>query len=983
MTEWKSLPLVGLCVIAKQESHIIMEMLVSVVPFINYYTFVDTGSTDGTQDIVKKFMDENKIPGQVYQYTWDTEKRGRFDFGYNRTLAFNLCKNKCRYAFVMDADDYLIVSKKESAPKCLISDADMEQEHDAFQLMTCLVMGSLGPAKHPLYYPRIHLLRTDRPWKYRYGFHEEAFLNVSISAQDELDYKMAAISHSSHYGKRPILFSDSSVALGLRSAGDRSKDIEKYKNDALQLHQMSEQDPNNARILYFKGQALYGNNDFENAKKAYEKFIEVTGKVHDKIPNYNFGFHARRQLAMCAIGLKQPSEIVIEYYKKAWEFFKNRAEPASQIMALLNQSSEAYEHVSHMISHISYHPSMMFCDKPLHDWKVYAQYIDVCTAAKKYKEAIKYICFLLKNKRLDGEESKDKLVQQLRNRMANCLKKSNETDIVEQGFYQEKKRVKVLTNWLSEEDSFKYVLKMSQNGQGKWNNIQIVPPTEPFDFSVVLNHPKVDAKFNQSRAVLMKMEPASTRQKWEKGLDKEKWYNILDRNNIEWHLNKTWKQLNNEPIIKSTKLDKILSTVTSGYAFLEGHKKRLAFVALLDKELGSTGFHLYGRDKMDIKSYIGALPRGQKEDGLYPYKYTFAAENTLECGYFTEKIADAILSECLCFYWGCPDIDRFIDERAFIRIDLDKPEEAIIMINDAIENNEWDKRISFIRDAKNKILNELQFFPTLERLLRESKKCIMPPFYCISLASRPDRRKRMENRFKSQGLLEKVTFLDATPVGDKLIDFYGEDMPRGLKSFSSGFKLNYDAVYGCYASHIRALKMFVQSDHQEAIIIEDDVMFRDTFSSDFQTVYENIPDDAPLVQLCYIVTAWNMAWAGKDKTRNNLYKMKADSTWGTQMYLIRREYAIQCIEKYDKPLKNFTEVMIEARTSEMITRTGDGYLVYPILAIEESVLEYGKQSNLRQDSNQGNRFASWGIDNFMLGESCLKKPEGSTSEQQP
>ena len=53
-----------------------------------------------------------------------------------------------------------------------------------------------------------------------------------------------------------------------------------------------------------------------------------------------------------------------------------------------------------------------------------------------------------------------------------------------------------------------------------------------------------------------------------------------------------------------------------------------------------------------------------------PYRYTIAVENSAHDNYFTEKIIDALLSECLPFYWGCPNFATHIDPRAFITLPL-------------------------------------------------------------------------------------------------------------------------------------------------------------------------------------------------------------------------------------------------------------------------------------------------------------------------
>ena len=57
-------PRITLCMIVKNESHIIKECLESVYKHIDYWVVSDTGSTDGTQDIIKNFFEEKKIPHQ-------------------------------------------------------------------------------------------------------------------------------------------------------------------------------------------------------------------------------------------------------------------------------------------------------------------------------------------------------------------------------------------------------------------------------------------------------------------------------------------------------------------------------------------------------------------------------------------------------------------------------------------------------------------------------------------------------------------------------------------------------------------------------------------------------------------------------------------------------------------------------------------------------------------------------------------------------
>jgi hypothetical protein len=78
---------------------------------------------------------------------------------------------------------------------------------------------------------------------------------------------------------------------------------------------------------------------------------------------------------------------------------------------------------------------------------------------------------------------------------------------------------------------------------------------------------------------------------------------------------------------------------------------------------------------------------------------------------------DAILSECVCFYWGCPNVQDILDPETYIVLNIDDIEGSLQVIQEAIRNQEWERRIGAIRREKRRILTELQLFPRLEREL--------------------------------------------------------------------------------------------------------------------------------------------------------------------------------------------------------------------------------------------------------------------------
>ncbi len=62
----------------------------------------------------------------------------------------------------------------------------------------------------------------------------------------------------------------------------------------------------------------------------------------------------------------------------------------------------------------------------------------------------------------------------------------------------------------------------------------------------------------------------------------------------------------------------------------------------------------------------GYKPFENKSDGLAPYRYSVVIENVRERNYFSEKLIDAILCSTVPIYWGCPNIDDFMDTSGMI-----------------------------------------------------------------------------------------------------------------------------------------------------------------------------------------------------------------------------------------------------------------------------------------------------------------------------
>ena len=92
--------------IVKNESKTLPVLFSTVREIIDYYVIVDTGSDDGTPEVIKKIMDEYGIKGEVHHEKW-------VNFGVNREQALQKAVGKADYAFIIDADEELNYTNKK------------------------------------------------------------------------------------------------------------------------------------------------------------------------------------------------------------------------------------------------------------------------------------------------------------------------------------------------------------------------------------------------------------------------------------------------------------------------------------------------------------------------------------------------------------------------------------------------------------------------------------------------------------------------------------------------------------------------------------------------------------------------------------------------------------------------------------------------------------------------------------------------------
>lgn len=197
---------------------------------------------------------------------------------------------------------------------------------------------------------------------------------------------------------------------------------------------------------------------------------------------------------------------------------------------------------------------------------------------------------------------------------------------------------------------------------------------------------------------------------------------IVSHPAVCWHVNRTFDQLVSYEIPPKSKT---ISWIAGDARDLPGHIKRWALLDFIRQD-NTLDIDLFGRAVQFIED---------KWDGLVPYRYSLAIENSSSNDYWTEKLADCFLAWSVPFYYGCINLEDYFPEESFIRIDINHPKKSMEKIRAIIEEDDWEKRIPAIEEARNLVLYEYQLFPHLAKLIRsnpeqsESKEMITIPAY--------------------------------------------------------------------------------------------------------------------------------------------------------------------------------------------------------------------------------------------------------------
>ncbi len=260
--------------IVKNEAHVIKRCLASAKPLIDHWVIVDTGSTDGTQAIIKEFM--KGIPGELYERPW-------VNFGHNRSEALDLAKGKGDYVLFVDADE-------EFAFDPGFKFRNLSQDS---YLMVIDHGGS--------HYFRRQLINNKLNWCWKGVLHE--YLDCPLAkTEGKID----------------------GISTIYRSEGARSLDPKKYEKDAAVLEKALIDEPDNVRYMFYLAQSYKDAGNMEKGIEWYEKRAKMGGWDQEV-------FWSLYQVARMKDRPGVPDNEIIDAYLKAYHYRPSRVEPLARL----------------------------------------------------------------------------------------------------------------------------------------------------------------------------------------------------------------------------------------------------------------------------------------------------------------------------------------------------------------------------------------------------------------------------------------------------------------------------------------------------------------------------------------------------------------------------------------------------------------------------------------------------------------------------
>jgi glycosyltransferase involved in cell wall biosynthesis len=349
--------------ICKNESHVINKMLNSAKQITDLIVAVDTGSTDGTQDIIRKFGEENNIPTYVFDRPFDNfEKSRNYSMEKLREVVKEIGWDADKvHGYWFDCDETEIVAPNFNKNQF---------NKDLYMINTYI---------NQMKYTRNTFFKVSKPFRWYGPVHEfiicdDKNITSGLAENIHVDVKMEGASWK---GNIPA----------------------KYKSHAFELEKYIDENRQDPRWIFYTAQSYHDSASIPDNKEENEERLRRSLKYYRERVNRADGYHEEIYYSQYRIGtimrvLEEPWNLTHQECLKAYQIEPMRGESIKTIIDYYLQVGEW--HMAYLYSKFAkstfhgrnpYPKRLLFVDESLYVWKFAESHAAACFYTGRMDEA--------------------------------------------------------------------------------------------------------------------------------------------------------------------------------------------------------------------------------------------------------------------------------------------------------------------------------------------------------------------------------------------------------------------------------------------------------------------------------------------------------------------------------------------------------------------------------------------------------------------
>ena len=357
------MPKLALNFICKDEAHVIENMLESVKSITDLIVCNDTGSTDGTQEIIKKFGEKAGIPTFVFERQFDNFENSRNHAMVKlREVATELGWNLSdTWGYWIDCDEVMSINPKFNKSQF---------NKDLYMINTYI---------RSMKYTRNTFFRLNKDFEWWGPVHE-----YIISKSKDITSGLVEGLH---------------VIVNMTGASWQGEVHEKYRTHSVLLEDYIINKDRNPRWIFYTAQSFHDSSNVPNNKPESEERLRRALKYYRERVNRTDGYEEERFYSQYRIGtimraLEMPWKDSMQELLKAYAMDPLRAESIKTIIDYyLSVGEYNLAYIYSKFSKVNFHgknpypKKLLFVDEALYVWKILEVHAAACFYTGRKEES--------------------------------------------------------------------------------------------------------------------------------------------------------------------------------------------------------------------------------------------------------------------------------------------------------------------------------------------------------------------------------------------------------------------------------------------------------------------------------------------------------------------------------------------------------------------------------------------------------------------